>query len=153
MRVIVQRVTKGSVLVKALDYFQEIGKGIVILVGIKETDLDTDVNFLADKCCNLRIFDDEAGKMNLSLKDINGEMLVISQFTLYGDAQKGNRPSFSEAAKQEKAKKFYEMFINRCRINLGNDKVKTGIFAEMMLVEIHNDGPVTIMISSKDEKF
>lgn len=150
MRALVQRVKKGSVTIKE-SYLQSINIGLVILLGIKQTDTIEDANFLADKCSNLRVFEDENEKMNLSLKDINGETLVISQFTLYGDAQKGNRPSFIEAARPEVAIPLYEAFINRMKENIGIDKVKTGIFGEMMLVEIHNDGPVTIMIESKDK--
>lgn len=151
MKAVVQRVTKGSVRITELNYYQGIQKGMVILLGVKETDSIDDVNFVADKCCNLRIFEDSNGKMNLSIKDIDGEMLIISQFTLYGDAQKGNRPSFSSAAKPDKAKLLYESFVDRCKKNLDHNKIKTGVFAEMMLVEIHNDGPVTIIVTSKDE--
>lgn len=152
MKAVVQRVTKGSVRITELNYYQEIQKGMVILLGVKETDTIEDVNFVADKCCNLRIFDDSNGKMNLSIRDIDGELLIISQFTLYGDAQKGNRPSFSSAAKPDKAKLFYESFVDRCKKNLDQNKIKTGVFAEMMHVEIHNDGPVTIIVTSKNEK-
>lgn len=151
MRALVQRVTYGSVTVQSENYFQKIGKGSVILIGVKEDDTIDDVNFVADKCCNLRIFEDENGKMNLSIKDISGEMLLISQFTLYGDAQKGNRPSFTDAAEPELAKDLYEKFIKRCEENIGKEKVKSGIFSAMMQVEIHNDGPVTIMITSKNK--
>lgn len=151
MRALVQRVTYGSVRIDSNKYFKEIGKGSVILIGVKDDDTIEDVNFVADKCCNLRIYEDENEKMNLSLKDVNGELLLISQFTLYGDAQKGNRPSFTEAAKPALAKDLYEKFIKRCEENIGSDKVKCGIFSAMMKVEIHNDGPVTIMISSKNK--
>jgi len=151
MRALVQRVKRASVTIKELNYQKSIQNGLVILLGIKEGDSIEDVKFIADKCSNIRIFDDSDGKMNLSIKDIDGEMLIISQFTLYGDAQKGNRPSFSEAAKPEKAKSLYESFIERCKQNIGDDKIQTGLFGEMMLVEIHNDGPVTILISSKEK--
>ncbi len=149
MRALVQRVTEGSVEIKEADYFASIGKGMVILLGIKEGDTEDDLNFLADKCSNLRIFEDENGKMNLSLKDIDGEVLIISQFTLYGDARRGNRPSFTEAAKPEYAEKLYNKFIERMKQNLGDEKVKSGIFATMMLVKIFNDGPVTFLVESK----
>ncbi|MEG8947284.1 D-aminoacyl-tRNA deacylase [Rosettibacter firmus] len=149
MRALVQRVTEGSVEIKEANYYASIGKGMVILLGVKEGDTDEDMIFVADKCSNLRIFEDENGKMNLSLKDINGEVLVISQFTLYGDARRGNRPSFSDAAKPEIAEQLYNKFIERMKHNLGDDKVKSGIFAAMMLVKIFNDGPVTILVESK----
>jgi D-tyrosyl-tRNA(Tyr) deacylase len=121
------------------------------LLGIKDDDSENDLIFVADKCSNLRIFEDEIEKMNLSLKDINGEVLIISQFTLYGDAQKGNRPSFIEAAKPEIAIPLYEKFINRMRMNLSDDKIQTGIFGAMMKVKIINDGPVTILVESKQQ--
>ena len=149
MKAVVQRVSSGSVTIKSENYYAEIGKGQVILLGIKEGDTEQDAIFLADKCTNLRIFEDENGKMNLSLKDVNGEVLVISQFTLYGDAQKGNRPSFSLAAKPDTAIPLYEKFLTRIKENLGSEKVKEGIFGAMMEVKIINDGPVTIIIESK----
>jgi len=149
MRALVQRVTEGSVEIKEANYSASIGKGMVILLGVKEGDTEEDMIFVADKCSNLRIFEDENGKMNLSLKDIDGEVLIISQFTLYGDARRGNRPSFSDAARPELAEELYNKFVNRMKQNLGEDKVKTGIFAAMMLVKIFNDGPVTILVESK----
>ncbi len=149
MRAIVQRVSKGGVFIKDKNYSAEIGKGMVILLGIKTGDKEDEVNFVADKCSNLRIFEDENEKMNLSIKDINGEVLIISQFTLYGDARKGNRPSFIEAAKPQEAIPLYEKFIERLKLNLRESKVKTGIFGAMMEVKIINDGPVTIIVESK----
>jgi len=149
MRAVIQRVSYGSVGIESNNYIEEIGKGSVILLGVKENDTIDDVYFVADKCCNIRIFDDENEKMNLSLKDIDGEMLIISQFTLYGNAQKGNRPSFTDAANPENAKLLYEKFIERCEFNMGKEKIKKGIFAAMMKVEIHNEGPVTIIVNSK----
>ncbi len=149
MRAVVQRVSKGSVDILSERYNKKIGKGFVILLGIKSTDNDNDATFVADKCCNLRIFEDENEKMNLSLKDVDGEVLIISQFTLYGETAKGNRPSFIEAAKPEQAIPLYEKFINRVENNLGKEKVKTGIFGAMMKVEIINDGPVTLIVESK----
>src|SRR3989339_740753 len=150
MRALVQRVTEGSVSISEPEYFAEIKKGMIILLGVKEGDTEEDLNFVADKCSNLRIFEDDNEKMNLSLKDINGEVLVISQFTLYGDARKGNRPSFTDAARPEVAEVMYEKFIERMKINLGNDKVKYGVFGAMMMVKIFNDGPVTILVESKE---
>ena len=149
MKAVVQRVSSGSVLIKSENYEREIKKGFVILLGIRNEDNEKDAIFLADKCTNLRVFEDENEKMNLSLKDIDGEVLVISQFTLYGDAQKGNRPSFVLAAKPETAIPLYEKFIKRMKENLGTEKVKEGIFGAMMEVKIINDGPVTIIIDSK----
>ena len=149
MRVVVQRVSQGGVYIREEDYSEDINKGLVILLGIKTGDKEEDVNFLADKCCNLRIFEDQQGKMNLSLNDVNGEALIISQFTLYGDAQRGNRPGFTDAARPEEAIPLYEKFIQRAKENLSNNKVKPGIFGAMMEVKIINDGPVTIIIESK----
>ena len=151
MRALVQRVTRGSVTIRENNYTRSIGKGIVLLLGVKDSDDQEDINFVADKCCNLRIFEDDNGKMNVSLKDISGEMLIISQFTLYGDTRKGNRPSFTEAAEPVHAEKIYEQFVERVADNIGKEKVKTGIFAAMMEVEIINDGPVTVLVKSKDE--
>lgn len=149
MRALVQRVSEAGVYIEKINYKAEIGKGIVILLGIKSDDTEDDVNFVADKCSGLRIFEDENEKMNLSLKDSDGEVLIISQFTLYGDAQKGNRPSFIEAAKPEIAIPLYEKFIKRMQLNLGDYKIKTGIFGAMMKVKIINEGPVTILVESK----
>jgi D-tyrosyl-tRNA(Tyr) deacylase len=152
MRVLVQRVTEGGVYIEKENYSAEISKGMVILLGIKSDDSVSDSEFLAEKCSSLRIFEDENEKMNLSIKDIDGEVLIISQFTLYGDAQKGNRPSFTDAARPETAIPLYEKFICRMKDNLGHEKVKTGLFGAMMQVKIINDGPVTIMIESKNDK-
>ncbi|MEO8231268.1 MAG: D-aminoacyl-tRNA deacylase [Ignavibacteriota bacterium] len=149
MRALVQRVSEGGVYISEENYKEEIGKGIVILLGIKSNDTENDLLFVADKCSNLRIFQDENDKMNLSLKDIDGEVLIISQFTLYGDAQKGNRPSFIDAARPEIAIPIYEKFIERMKQNLGEEKIKTGKFGAMMQVKIINDGPVTILVESK----
>ncbi len=149
MRAVVQRVSEGGVFIKENNYSVEIGKGMVILLGVKTGDKEEDAIFTADKCCNLRVFEDENEKMNLSIKDVDGEALIISQFTLYGDARKGNRPSFIEAARPEEAIPLYEIFNERIRQNLGESKVKTGIFGAMMEVKIINDGPVTIIVESK----
>ena len=149
MKVVVQRVSSGSVLIKSENYSREINKGFVILLGIRNGDTEENALFLADKCTSLRVFEDINDKMNLSLKDIDGEVLIISQFTLYGDAQHGNRPSFIEAAKPDIAIPLYDKFIKRMKDNLGEDKIKEGIFGAMMEVKIINDGPVTIIIDSK----
>lgn len=149
MRALVQKVKEGGVSIADKNYSAEIKKGLVILLGVTHGDGENEVNFVADKCSNLRIFPDENDKMNLSVKDVDGEVLVISQFTLYGDARKGNRPSYTEAAKPELAENLYEKFIERMKLNLGDEKVKTGIFGAMMEVKIINDGPVTIIVESK----
>jgi len=149
LKAVVQRVSSGGVLIKSENYERGIKLGFVILLGIREGDTENDSIFLADKCANLRIFEDQNEKMNLSLKDINGEVLVISQFTLYGDTQHGNRPSFTLAAKPDIAIPLYEKFVKRMKENLGEVRVKEGIFGEMMEVRIINDGPVTIIIDSK----
>jgi D-aminoacyl-tRNA deacylase len=149
LRAVVQRVSSGSVLIKSENFFSEINKGFVILLGIRNGDTEENALFLADKCTNLRVFEDQYEKMNLSLKDIDGEVLVISQFTLYGDAQRGNRPSFTEAAKPDIAIPLYEKFVKRMKDNLGSEKVKEGIFGAIMEVKIINDGPVTVIIDSK----
>ncbi len=151
MRALVQRVREGGVYISSDNYEKNIGKGMVVLLGVRDSDGLEEVNFVADKCCNLRIFEDDKGKMNLSIKEINGEMLIISQFTLYGDARNGNRPSFTEAASPELANDLYEEFINRVKFNIGEEKVKTGIFSAMMDVKIINDGPVTILVESKEK--
>lgn len=149
MRALVQRVSEGAVQINKPQYSASIGKGIVILLGVKEGDNENDMVFVADKCCNLRIFEDEDGKMNLSVKDIGGEILVVSQFTLYGDTRKGNRPNFMDAANPVLAEELYNRFVDRVKSSIGNDKVKTGVFAAMMNVKIFNDGPVTILVESK----
>lgn len=149
MRALVQRVSKGAVDAAEENYSKKIGKGFVILLGIKVGDTESDLNFVADKCCNLRIFEDENGKMNLSIKDINGEALIISQFTLYGETTKGNRPSFTDSAKPDTAIILYEKFVKRIEDNLGEEKVQTGVFGAMMKVKIINDGPVTLIVESK----
>ena len=151
MRALVQRVSEGGVYIKDPVHSAEIGKGMVILLGVKEGDGEEDVIFVADKCCNMRIFEDDDSKMNLSLKEIDGEILIISQFTLYGDVRKGNRPNFTLAAKPDIANDLYEKFIERVKKNIGDEKVKSGVFAAMMDVKIFNDGPVTILVESKEK--
>ncbi|MBE0570643.1 MAG: D-tyrosyl-tRNA(Tyr) deacylase [Ignavibacteriaceae bacterium] len=149
MKAIVQRVKSSSVTISEQNYYQEIGKGLLILLGIKTGDTEEDVTFVADKCCNLRIFEDAEDKMNRSVKEVNGEMLIISQFTLYGETAKGNRPSFVEAAKPDEAIPLYEKFVSRVKLNLGDDKVKVGIFGAMMDIQLINYGPVTVLVESK----
>ena len=149
MRAVVQRVSKASVKIPSENYFAEIERGLLILLGIKIGDTIDDVNFIADKCSNLRIFEDDKNKMNISVRDINGEVLIISQFTLYGETAKGNRPSFIEAAKPDEAIPLYEKFIERMKVNLGEEKIKCGIFGAMMDVSLINTGPVTVLVESK----
>jgi D-tyrosyl-tRNA(Tyr) deacylase len=149
MKAVVQRVKSASVRIPEQNYFKEIGKGLLIFLGIKTSDNEEDLNFVADKCCNLRIFEDTEDKMNRSVKEVDGEILIISQFTLYGETAKGNRPNFIDAAKPDEAIPLYEKFVSRAKTNLGNDKVKVGIFGAMMDIQLVNYGPVTVMIESK----
>ncbi len=148
MRAVVQRVSEGSVTIDG-NVCASIGRGYVILLGIRTGDSKEAALFLADKCANLRVFEDAGGKMNLSLKDVDGSVIVVSQFTLYGDAQKGNRPSFIDAARPDEAEPLYNVFVDRMRSLLGNGKVGVGVSRAMMEVKIVNDGPVTILIESK----
>jgi D-aminoacyl-tRNA deacylase len=150
MKAVVQRVKSASVIITEQNYIQEISKGLLILLGIKTVDTEEDVIFVADKCCNLRIFEDAEDKMNRSVKEVNGEMLIISQFTLYGETAKGNRPSFIDAAKPQEAIPLYEKFVSRVKANLGYGKVKVGIFGAMMDIQLVNYGPVTVLVESKN---
>lgn len=146
MRAVVQRVTSSSVSVDG-KVIGEIGLGFNVLVGIAKEDTLDDLKYIKDKIINLRVFEDESEKMNLSLLDINGEILVISQFTLYGDCRKGRRPNFMEALGGEEANKLYEEFLRL--IKESNLKVECGEFGANMQIEINNDGPVTIILDSK----
>lgn len=149
MKAVVQRVSNASVKIPSEKYFAEINKGLLILLGIKTNDTIDDVYFVADKCSNLRIFEDDTNKMNISVRDVDGEVLIISQFTLYGETAKGNRPSFIEAAKPDEAIPLYNKFIERMKENLGREKIKCGIFGAMMDVSLINTGPVTVLVESK----
>ena len=149
MKAVVQRVTRCSVSVRG-QLNSRIDSGILIFLGVHELDVNADADFLADKCAALRIFDDGTGKMNLSVKDIGGSAMVVSQFTLYGDARKGNRPNYMQAAKPELAERLYECFVDRLQNLMGREKVATGVFREMMNVELVNDGPVTIIIDTRE---
>lgn len=146
MRAVVQRVTSGKVTVEGKTV-GSIGRGIVVFLGVAQEDDERDLKYIVDKTVNLRIFEDVDGKMNLSIKDINGEILVISQFTLYGDCRKGRRPSFSSAAQLETAQKLYLKFVNDLRKHY-NLMVETGEFKRFMEVSIVNSGPVTMLLDS-----
>ncbi len=145
MRAVVQRVSRGSVGVEGR-IVAEIGRGFVILLGVRQGDRADSARFLAEKCARLRVFEDAGGKMNLSPVDVGGSVLVVPQFTLYADAQRGNRPGFNLAARPEEAEELYDVFVVRMREVLGCERVKTGIFRAMMEVTIVNDGPVTILL-------
>ena len=146
MRAVVQRVTSSSVSVDGV-VIGKIDKGFNVLIGISKDDTLEDLQYIKDKIINLRVFHDENNKMNLSLLDIKGEILAISQFTLYGDCRKGRRPNFMEAKGGEEAKALYDEFIDLLKTS--NLKVETGEFGAEMKVEINNDGPVTILLDSK----
>ncbi|MBQ8563469.1 MAG: D-tyrosyl-tRNA(Tyr) deacylase [Firmicutes bacterium] len=145
MRAVVQRVTEGDVTVEN-QVTGAIGSGFVVLLGVEDTDTEKDAEYLADKIVGLRVFEDADDKMNLSLQDVGGEMLVISQFTLLADARKGRRPNFVKAARPEMAKKLYGHFVEKVKAQ--GVKVGEGVFQAHMLVRIHNDGPVTILLDS-----
>jgi len=146
MRAVIQRVNSGSVAVDD-KIVGRISKGFVVLLGVNEKDTEADVLYMVDKIVNLRIFEDDNEKMNLSLLDIKGELLVVSQFTLYGDCRKGRRPNFMNAARPEKAEELYNEFVKKCR-ELGV-KTETGTFQAYMKVNIENDGPVTVIVDSE----
>ena len=145
MRAVVQRVSSSKVTVDG-EVTGEINKGLLVLLGVTHEDTSKDVDYIIDKVLNLRIFEDENEKMNLSLKDVGGELLVVSQFTLYGDCRKGRRPSFSSAARPEVATKLYEEFIEKARKE--GIVTKTGQVGAHMMVDLTNDGPVTILLES-----
>ena len=149
MRAVLQRVSRASVSVDG-DITGEIGRGILVLLGVSIDDTDKEAAFLVEKTLNLRIFEDADGKMNLSLLDVGGDLLVVSQFTLYGDTRKGRRPSYIKAARPEDANRLYELFVELARLSC--EKVATGRFRAMMDVELVNDGPVTIILDTDDLK-
>jgi D-aminoacyl-tRNA deacylase len=146
MRAVVQRVTRASVTIDG-EVVGEIGNGLVVLLGIARDDTREDADYLVPKIAALRIFDDAEGRMNVSLKDSEGGLLIVSQFTLYGDVRRGLRPSWSDAAAPEIAEPLYDYFVESSRKLLG--RVETGSFRKMMLVELANDGPVTILLDSR----
>jgi D-tyrosyl-tRNA(Tyr) deacylase len=146
MRAVVQRVTRASVTVDG-KVVGEIGNGLVVLLGIARDDTEKDATYLAEKIAALRIFDDEAGVMNVSVRDANGALLIVSQFTLYGDVRRGLRPSWIDAATPETAEPLYDFFVAQARELIA--RVATGSFRAMMLLELVNDGPVTILLDSR----
>lgn len=150
MRALVQRVKEASVSIDG-NIHNAIERGLLILLGIKQGDTEDAANYLAHRCTNARIFEDDQGRMNLSVKDIGGSVLVISQFTLYADTRKGNRPSFTDAASPEIAEELYDKFVYYLQEEIGTRNVKTGIFREMMDIQLINTGPTTIIIDSKDK--
>ena len=147
MRLVIQRVLESSVKVEGREVGR-IGKGFMVLCGVEDGDTAEDVRYCVDKTVNLRVFEDENDKMNRSLADVGGGLLIVSQFTLYGDCRKGNRPSFTNAARPETAIPLYEAFIARCRES--GLPVETGEFGADMKVELLNDGPVTLWMDTKD---
>lgn len=151
MRIVIQRVSKASVKVDD-KLVSSINTGMLVLIGIENSDTDEDIDWLVNKMLNLRIFNDENSIMNLSVCDIEGEIIVVSQFTLHANTKKGNRPSYIRASKPEFAIPMYEKFIRKTEELLGK-KVGTGIFGAMMDVELINDGPVTIIIDTKQKDF
>ena len=148
MKALLQRVTGAQVSVDG-EVVGNIGHGLVVLVGVAAGDTETDVQYLAQKTVDLRIFTDESGKFNLSVLDIHGELLLVSQFTLLASTRKGRRPSFTEAAPPAEAEELFQQFVDR--IKATDLKVETGRFQQYMQVEIHNDGPVTVLLDSRDK--
>lgn len=145
MRAVVQRVSEARVTVEG-KVTGEISRGLLVLLGVGTDDCESDVDYLVEKILHLRVFEDEEGKMNRSLLDIQGDLLVVSQFTLYGDCRRGRRPSYSSAARPETAKRLYELFVAKAK-SYGL-KVEEGVFAAHMMVGLVNDGPVTILLDS-----
>jgi D-tyrosyl-tRNA(Tyr) deacylase len=145
MRAVVQRVSRAKVTVNG-EITGEIGPGLLILLGVGRDDLEADAVYLAEKIAGLRVFEDEQGKMKRSVQDIGGNALAVSQFTLYGDVRRGRRPSFDAAARPEKARELYELFVKQ--LQAMGLRCETGRFQEMMKVELVNDGPVTILLDS-----
>lgn len=150
MRAVIQRVLRASVRIDER-ITSSIGNGLLILLGIEESDTEADIEWLSAKISNLRIFNDDKGIMNLSVKEVNGHILIVSQFTLHASTKKGNRPSYIRAAKPETAFPIYEKFVRQMEIDTGK-KVQTGEFGADMKVELVNDGPVTIIIDTKNRE-
>ncbi len=150
MRVVIQRVSKASVKVSH-SITGQIEKGLLVLLGIEDADGKEDIEWLSGKICNLRIFDDEQGIMNLSVKDVGGSILLVSQFTLHASTKKGNRPSYIRASKPEIAIPMYEQMLQQLEMDLGK-KIEAGVFGADMKVELLNDGPVTIVMDTKNKE-
>ena len=150
MRVVIQKVTQASVSIEN-QIVASIDKGLLVLVGIEDGDTNEDITWLSSKIVNLRVFDDDNGVMNLSVKEVEGEVLIVSQFTLHASTKKGNRPSYIKAARPEVAIPIYEAFIKQVETLLGK-RVPTGQFGAMMQVSLCNDGPVTILIDTKNKE-
>ena len=148
MRIVIQRVREASVKIND-EIVGEIQQGLLVLLGIEHVDSELDADYLIQKLIHLRIFNDEKGKMNLSVSDISGDLLIVSQFTLFADTKKGNRPSFIRSARPEQARPLYEYFLSQLKKEFSG-KIENGVFGANMLVELINDGPVTIIIDSKD---
>ncbi|MCK9408138.1 MAG: D-aminoacyl-tRNA deacylase [Bacteriovoracaceae bacterium] len=148
MKAIIQRVSSASVTIDGILY-SRIDNGLLILLGIKNGDTAEEAKYVAEKCAAVRIFEDADEKMNLSVNDANGKVMIVSQFTIYGDTRKGNRPSFIEAAPPQLAEPIYDQFVEYMRMLLGKDRVSTGVFRAMMEVALINDGPVTVIVESK----
>ena len=151
MRSVLQRVSSASVTINQQLYSQ-IDKGLLVLLGIEDADTEEDVEWLAGKICQMRIFDDNEGVMNLSVKDVGGNIMLVSQFTLFASTKKGNRPSYIRASKPPVAVPLYEKMIQRLEAELGK-KIATGVFGADMKVQLLNDGPVTIVMDSKAKEF
>lgn len=149
MRAVIQRVTQASVSIEG-EVYSSVEQGFLVLLGACEGDDEHDCELLCSKIAAMRIFSDEQGKMNRSLDDVSGQVLVVSQFTLYADCRKGNRPSFARSGDPAAAKDLYERFVALMRRSLGEDRVKTGVFAADMAVSLVNDGPVTIVLDSQE---
>lgn len=147
MRAVIQRVTEASVTVSG-DKVSEIGRGLLVLLGVGEGDGESQVDWLVRKITQLRIFEDDNEHMNLSVTDVGGNVIVVSQFTLYADCRKGNRPSFISAAPAEQANALYELLVSKLKAVLGEDRVGTGVFQTHMEVRLLNDGPVTIVLET-----
>lgn len=150
MRIVLQRVSEASVTVEST-VTGAIGQGLLVLIGIEDADTEDDIQWLSNKIVNLRIFNDAAGVMNLGIKEINGDILLVSQFTLHANTKKGNRPSYIKASKPDMAIPMYEKMIHQLETDLGK-KIQTGLFGADMKVRLLNDGPVTILIDSKNKE-
>ena len=149
MRAVIQRVSQATLVIKDTEKTESIGKGIVVLLGISKEDTEKDIYWIAEKIVSLRIFPNDRNKMSLSLFDVSGDLLIISQFTLYGDCKKGRRPDFTRAASLDTANKLYDRFLEVTRNKISQLKVKSGVFGAYMSVNMVNDGPVTILLDSK----